>query len=65
MIASITFVFPRLGAAVTLALMVLGQGAMALAVDHYGLWGMRPLEVTGTRLLGIGFLVVGILLLRR
>jgi transporter family-2 protein len=32
-IASITFVLPRLGAAVTLALMVLGQGAMALAVD--------------------------------
>jgi bacterial/archaeal transporter family-2 protein len=64
-IASITYVFPRLGAAVSLALMVLGQGAMALAVDHYGLWGMRPLAVTGTRLLGIGFVVVGILLLRR
>jgi bacterial/archaeal transporter family-2 protein len=64
-IASITYVFPRLGASVSLALMVLGQGAMALAVDHYGLWGMRSVEVTGTRLMGIGFLVIGIVLLRR
>jgi bacterial/archaeal transporter family-2 protein len=64
-IASITFVFPRLGASLALAIMVLGQGAMALAIDHHGLWGMPALPVTGTRLLGIAFLVIGIVLLRR
>jgi bacterial/archaeal transporter family-2 protein len=64
-IASITFVLPRLGAAVTLALMVMGQGAMALAVDHFGLWGLPAVPVSLTRLAGVGFLVLGILLLRK
>jgi transporter family-2 protein len=64
-IASITFVFPRLGAATALALMVLGQGVMALVIDHHGLWGMRPVPVTGPRLLGVACLVAGMLLLRR
>jgi transporter family-2 protein len=64
-IASITVAFPRLGAAVALALMVLGQGTVALMIDHYGLWGMRPVAITGTRLAGVGFVVIGVLLLRR
>jgi bacterial/archaeal transporter family-2 protein len=64
-IASVTFVLPRLGAAVTLALMVLGQGAMALALDHFGLWGLPAAPVSPTRLAGVAFLVLGILLLRR
>ena len=49
----------------TLAVMVLGQGAMALAIDHFGMWGLPAVSVTGTRLFGVAFLVVGILLLRR
>jgi transporter family-2 protein len=64
-IAMITLVFPRLGAAVALALMVLGQGTVALIIDHYGLWGMRTVPVTGGRMLGVGFIVLGVLLLRR
>jgi transporter family-2 protein len=64
-IASITVAFPRLGAAVALALMVLGQGTVALIIDHYGLWGMRSVPVTGGRMMGVGFIVVGVLLLRR
>jgi transporter family-2 protein len=64
-IASITVAFPRLGAAMALALMVLGQGTVALMIDHYGLWGMRQVAVNGTRLVGVAFLVIGVLLLRR
>ena len=64
-IASITFVFPRLGAATALALMVLGQGVMALVIDHQGLWGLRIVPVTGARLLGVVCLVAGVVLLRR
>ena len=64
-IASITFAFPRLGAATALALMVLGQGVMALVIDHFGLWGMRAVPVTAPRLLGVACLVAGMLLLRR
>jgi len=45
--------------------MVLGQGVMALVIDHHGLWGMRPVPVTAPRLLGVACLVAGMLLLRR
>ena len=55
----------RMGAATALALMVLGQGVMALVIDHHGLWGMRPVPVTAPRLLGVACLVAGMLLLRR
>jgi transporter family-2 protein len=64
-IAPITFAFPRLGAAMALAIMVLGQGATALAIDHFGLWGMPAVTVSATRLIGVGFLVAGVVLLRR
>jgi len=64
-IAALTFAVPRLGAAVSIALMVLGQGAMALAIDHFGLWGMRAVPWSATRLLGLILLVAGMLLMRR
>jgi len=64
-IASLTFAFPRIGAATALALMVLGQGVMALVIDHFGLWGMRAVAVNGPRLLGVGLLIAGVVLLRR
>jgi uncharacterized membrane protein YdcZ (DUF606 family) len=40
-IAIMAYAFPRMGGALALALMVLGQSAMALTIDHYGLWGKR------------------------
>jgi transporter family-2 protein len=64
-IASMTFAFPRMGAAVALALMVLGQSAMAMVIDHYGLWGMPTVAATPTRLAGAVLLVAGVILLRR
>jgi transporter family-2 protein len=64
-IAALTFSVPRLGAAVSMALMVLGQGAMALVIDHFGLWGMRVAPLSATRLLGVVLLVAGMLLMRR
>jgi transporter family-2 protein len=64
-IASMTFAFPRLGAATALSFMVLGQGVAALAIDHFGLWGMRAVALSGPRLLGIAFLIAGVALLRR
>jgi len=39
-IASLTFVFPRIGAAYAVALMVGGQCVAALMVDHFGFMGM-------------------------
>src|SRR4051812_41930387 len=39
-IAAAVLVFPRLGAAYAVALMVCGQCVAALVIDHYGLMGM-------------------------
>jgi transporter family-2 protein len=64
-IAGLALALPRLGAGTALSLMVLGQGAMALVIDHFGLWGVRAVGVSGPRLLGVALLVAGVALLRR
>jgi transporter family-2 protein len=64
-ISCITVVMPRLGAALALALVVLGQSAMALAIDHFGLWGMTRAPLNAWRLAGTALLIGGIVLLRR
>jgi hypothetical protein len=43
----------------------LGQGVLALVVDLFGLWGIPALAVSGSRLLGVVLLLVGMVLLRR
>jgi transporter family-2 protein len=64
-ISCITFVFARLGAALALALVVLGQSMMALAIDHYGLWGMTRAPINGWRIAGTILLIGGVVLMRR
>jgi transporter family-2 protein len=64
-IATITFAFPRVGGGVALAAMVMGMGLMGLIIDHYGLWGMRLVPVTASRLAGVACLVAGVVLMRR
>src|SRR6185503_6420929 len=45
-ILAAAFVFPRIGAGPAVALMVLGQGAAALAIDHFGLWGLSRAPIS-------------------
>jgi transporter family-2 protein len=44
---------PKLGAAWTIALMVLGQTAAALAIDHFGLLGLPRDPLTLSRVAGL------------
>lgn len=64
-IALMALAIPRLGSAMVLALMVLGQGAMALTVDHLGLFGLQRTPLSVTRVGGALLLVAGVALLRR
>jgi transporter family-2 protein len=64
-VAGMSLVVPRIGNATTLALVVLGQGAMGLVIDHFGLLGMRTIPLTATRIGGALLLVGGMVLLRR
>ena len=54
---------PRLGAAALLALVVLGQLATSLLVDHFGWLGFPQHPLTPLRLLGALLLFGGMLLI--
>jgi bacterial/archaeal transporter family-2 protein len=63
-ILSLAFVFPKIGAGLAVAVLVLGQGAAALAIDHFGILGMPKEPLTLARLAGLLFLASGIALIR-
>lgn len=56
---------PRIGAALVVASLVLGQMAMALVLDATGWFGVPHIEPTPIRILGAALLVVGVVLLQR
>ncbi|WP_225116289.1 DMT family transporter [Bradyrhizobium sp. BRP22] len=55
---------PRLGAAMVLALIVVGQMLASLAFDHFGLLGLAQHPATPIRLVGAAILVLGVVLIR-
>jgi transporter family-2 protein len=63
-VAAAAFVFPKLGAAWAVALMVFGQSLTALTIDHFGLIGMEPVAVTPQRLVGVSLVAAGVAVFR-
>ena len=63
-IASLAFVFPRIGAAYAVALMVGGQCVAALIVDHFGLMGMPRDPLTIRRVIGVALVAAGAVVVR-
>ncbi len=63
-ILSLALAFPKLGAAVAIALVVLGQGAAAIAIDHFGWLGMPVQPITAVRVAGLLLVGGGIALIR-
>lgn len=55
----------QLGAAALFALLITGQMLAAITLDHFGWLGLpeRPMDVS--RLLGVAFLIAGVVLIRR
>ena len=64
-IVILAFVFPKIGAALAIALVVLGQSVAALMIDHYGFLGMPRDPVSLSRVAGLALVAAGIVLLRR
>jgi transporter family-2 protein len=64
-VAAVTVLGPRLGAVALLALVLFGQMAAALAVDHFGIVGFPQHAVTMPRLLGVVLLACGAILVVR
>ena len=63
-IVTAVLVFPRLGAAYTIALIVCGQCVAAMLIDHYGLMGMEKNPVTAQRLIGGALVAAGVAVFR-
>jgi transporter family-2 protein len=63
-IASLAFVFPKIGAAYAVALMVGGQCVAALVIDSFGLLGMPREPLTLQRLIGVALVAFGAAVMR-
>jgi len=63
-IASLAFVFPKIGAAYAVALMIGGQCVAALVVDHFGLFGMPQDVLTLQRAIGVALVAAGAVMMR-
>ena len=56
---TINHTMPRLGATTALALIIIGQLAMGILIDHFGLFGTAIRQLDAWRIVGLAFLVVG------
>jgi transporter family-2 protein len=56
---TITQTMPRLGATTALVLIIVGQLTMGMLIDQFGWFDTAVRTIDATRLLAIGFLVVG------
>lgn len=63
-VASTIVLAPRMGATAMVALIIAGQMGTSLMLDHFGLLGYGMQPVTIWRVLGIGLIVCGVLLIR-
>lgn len=65
-ILAITVAGPRIGVVATTSLLIAGQLGLAALIDRYGWFGVDRVAVGWARLLGVGLLVAGaVLVLRR
>lgn len=56
---------PRLGATLTFSLVIAGQLAIAVIMDHFGVFGIPIQPFNWMRLAGVLLLTVGVLLIRK
>ena len=64
-VLSITILGPGIGVGTAIILVLLGQIVSSAVIDHFGLLGAARTPISGTRLLGIVFIMVGVALARR
>jgi transporter family-2 protein len=55
---------PSLGATTLLALVVAGQMSAAVAMDHFGAFGLSTHHVSVSRLLGVALVIAGVVLIK-
>lgn len=64
-VAAAAWGVPRLGVATVITLLVAGQLAMSIAIDHFGALGAPRHPVSPGRILGVLMVIGGVMLVRR
>ncbi len=64
-LAAPIFLIPKIGAAVTLTAIVVGQLSFAVVVDHFGLLVAPKVEASLLRIAGVGLVALGAFLVSR
>ena len=62
-LAAPIFLVPRIGATSTLTAIVIGQLALALLIDQFGLFGFPRIDINLARVAGLALLVAGAFLI--
>ncbi|HCM89856.1 MULTISPECIES: DMT family transporter [Vagococcus] len=57
--------FSKIGAMITTMVTITGQMVTGMLIDHFGLLGMPVSAITGSRLLGIGMMLIAIFLFQK
>jgi transporter family-2 protein len=65
LVLTTTYVAPKLGATVMISFVLASQLVTSLVLDHYGLVGFSSHPLSPGRLLGVGLLLAGLVLVRR
>lgn len=61
----IVLAFPRIGPALTFGLVVGGQMLISVVLDHFAILVANPHPITVWRILGIGLIVAGVIIIRK
>jgi bacterial/archaeal transporter family-2 protein len=59
------FLVPQIGAATFIAVVITGQMLGSIIFDHFGWLGLTQRPVDAARLIGVAFLIGGVVLIRR
>ena len=65
LVATAAMAVPRIGAGAWVSGVIAGQLCAALIYDHFGAFGLERRPIDLSRLLAVGFLVSGVVLMRR
>lgn len=63
-VAGIIILTPRLGVALTFGITVAAQMAFSIVMDHYGWLGVPENPINWLRVLGVGLIIGGVILIR-
>ena len=63
-VTSVIIVIPKLGITLFLGFLILGQLGFSLVIDHFGLFGLREISISWTRIVGVLMIASGAFLVK-